>query len=130
MRSTLACVIAKRQPCETWAGLADDGIRSACLRLRYHAGAGKQFTELFASPPVRIPSFQFAQAKSNRTRRLLFAWRKRWDSNPCDLAVNRISSAARYDHFDTFPYIKYLMLLHYNTLFTILQHIPKQIISK
>ncbi len=32
-----------------------------------------------------------------------FAWRKRWDSNPCDLAVNRISSAARYDHFDTFP---------------------------
>ena len=44
-------------------------------------------------------------------------WRKRWDSNPCDLAVNRISSAARYDHFDTFPFV----LLHYNTLLIILQ---------
>ena len=31
-------------------------------------------------------------------------WRKRWDSNPRALADNRISSAARYDHFDTLPY--------------------------
>ena len=47
-----------------------------------------------------------------------FAWRKRWDSNPCDLAVNRISSAARYDHFDTFPYLLYYLfsnILLYNS---------------
>ena len=25
------------------------------IGLRYHAGAGKQFTGLFAIPPVRIP---------------------------------------------------------------------------
>ena len=30
-------------------------------------------------------------------------WRRRWDSNPRYLAVHRISSAARYDHFDTSP---------------------------
>jgi hypothetical protein len=30
-------------------------------------------------------------------------WRKRWDSNPRDLAVYLISSQARYDHFDTLP---------------------------
>lgn len=31
-------------------------------------------------------------------------WRTGWDSNPRALADNRISSAARYDHFDTCPY--------------------------
>ena len=36
--------------------------------------------------------------------RLGVIWRKRWDSNPRALADNRISSAARYDHFDTLPY--------------------------
>ena len=39
---------------------------------------------------------------------VLLLWRKGWDSNPCaGLADNRISSAARYDHFDTFPYYCY-----------------------
>ena len=32
-------------------------------------------------------------------------WRKRWDSNPRALADNCISSAARYNHFDTLPCI-------------------------
>ena len=32
-----------------------------------------------------------------------YSWRKRWDSNPRALSDNRISSAARYDHFDTLP---------------------------
>ena len=32
-----------------------------------------------------------------------FSARKRWDSNPRALSDNRISSAARYDHFDTLP---------------------------
>ena len=32
-------------------------------------------------------------------------WRRRWDSNPRALADNLISSQARYDHFDTSPYI-------------------------
>ncbi len=33
----------------------------------------------------------------------IFRWRRRWDSNPRDLAVYLISSQARYDHFDTPP---------------------------
>ena len=37
-------------------------------------------------------------------------WRKRWDSNPRALACYLISSQARYDHFDTLPYIKFLFL--------------------
>lgn len=37
-------------------------------------------------------------------------WRRRWDSNPRALADNRISSAARYDHFDTSPCRKYAIL--------------------
>ena len=34
-----------------------------------------------------------------------FSKRRQWDSNPRALADNRISSAARYDHFDTLPYM-------------------------
>ena len=41
---------------------------------------------------------------SNTAWLLAFRWRRRWDSNPRALADNRISSAARYDHFDTSPY--------------------------
>ena len=33
----------------------------------------------------------------------IFRWRRVWDSNPRALADNRISSAARYDHFDNSP---------------------------
>ena len=32
-----------------------------------------------------------------------FSKRRQWDSNPRALADNRISSAARYDHFDMSP---------------------------
>jgi mannose/cellobiose epimerase-like protein (N-acyl-D-glucosamine 2-epimerase family) len=32
-------------------------------------------------------------------------WRKRWDSNPRAREDYLISSQARYDHFDTLPYI-------------------------
>ena len=32
-------------------------------------------------------------------------WRRRWDSNPRALADNLISSQARYDHFDTSPWM-------------------------
>ena len=35
----------------------------------------------------------------------IFRWRRVWDSNPRALADNRISSQARYDHFDTAPYM-------------------------
>ena len=35
-----------------------------------------------------------------------FNWRKRWDSNPRAREGQRISSAPRYDHFDTLPYFK------------------------
>ena len=36
----------------------------------------------------------------------IFRWRKRWDSNPRAREGYLISSQARYDHFDTLPYIK------------------------
>ena len=39
-----------------------------------------------------------------------FLWRKRWDSNPRDLAVYLISSQARYDHFDTLPWPTYYII--------------------
>ena len=32
-------------------------------------------------------------------------WRKRWDSNPRAREDYLISSQARYDHFDTLPYV-------------------------
>lgn len=32
-------------------------------------------------------------------------WRRRWDSNPRDIAVKLISSQSRYDRFDTSPYL-------------------------
>ena len=32
-------------------------------------------------------------------------WRKRWDSNPRAREDYLISSQARYDHFDTAPYM-------------------------
>ena len=36
--------------------------------------------------------------------RVLFSWRRRWDSNPRGVAAYLISSQGRYDHFDTPPY--------------------------
>ncbi len=33
------------------------------------------------------------------------SWRKRWDSNPRAREGYLISSQARYDHFDTLPYM-------------------------
>ena len=35
----------------------------------------------------------------------IFQWRKRWDSNPRAREGYLISSQARYDHFDTLPYM-------------------------
>ena len=55
-----------------------------------------------------------AGAKKEKSRNphgyWIFRWRRVWDSNPRALADNRISSAARYDHFDTLPYHKYAVL--------------------
>ena len=48
-----------------------------------------------------------ANAKKEKSRNphgyWIFRWRRVWDSNPRALADNRISSAARYDHFDNSP---------------------------
>lgn len=38
----------------------------------------------------------------------IFQWRKRWDSNPRAREGYLISSQARYDHFDTLPYILFI----------------------
>ena len=49
-----------------------------------------------------------ANAKKEKSRNphgyWIFRWRRVWDSNPRALADNRISSAARYDHFANSPY--------------------------
>ena len=42
-------------------------------------------------------------------------WRRRWDSNPRAPKGKRISSAPRYDHFDTSPYSFYAYLLYHNS---------------
>ena len=54
-------------------------------------------------------------AKNKNPRRSLNSariWRRRWDSNPRDVAVNSISSRARYDRFDTPPCINLSMILY------------------
>lgn len=45
--------------------------------------------------------------KPANTRFTGFEWRRRWDSNPRNLAVQLISSQSRYDHFDTSPYLSH-----------------------
>ena len=35
-------------------------------------------------------------------------WRRRWDSNPRDIAVKLISSQSRYDRFDTSAYLIFI----------------------
>ena len=62
-------------------------------------------------PSVRIP-LKRSHAKRHPWG-CLFAWRKRWDSNPRYVAVYLISSQGRYDHFDTLPYS--IAYLFYNT---------------
>ncbi len=50
-----------------------------------------------------------AGAKKEKSRNphgyWIFRWRKRWDSNPRARDGYLISSQARYDHFDTAPYM-------------------------
>ena len=57
---------------------------------------------------------------ANRTlSRLSYAptkWRRRWDSNPRAPEGNRISSAARYDHFDTSPIAIYIVYSNFSKL--------------
>ena len=52
----------------------------------------------------RTPQKAGKKPRSSCAPRL--SWRRRWDSNPRAPEGNRISSAARYDHFDTSPKIK------------------------
>ena len=53
---------------------------------------------------IHFLTFCLCRHAKGPLRGLFTRWRKRWDSNPRALADNRISSAARYDHFDTLPY--------------------------
>ena len=54
-----------------------------------------------------------AKIKSRWKRtHLLLIWRRRWDSNPRAPKGKRISSAPRYDHFDTSPYFHAHLLYH------------------
>ena len=49
--------------------------------------------------------FAILSTKEKATRKILWLERKRWDSNPRALAGYLISSQARYDHFDTLPFM-------------------------
>ena len=43
-----------------------------------------------------------------------FVWRRWWDLNPrAPHQDNTISNRARYDHFDTSPYLKSTVLLYH-----------------
>lgn len=55
-----------------------------------------------AAPPLAFESH--LNTRKRAPKGTLFLVRSWWDSNPRALAGNRISSAARYDHFDTTPY--------------------------
>ena len=61
----------------------DEGIRTPDLVNANHALSQLSYT------PTRLLNY--------------LNWRRRWDSNPRAPEGNRISSAARYDHFDTSP---------------------------
>lgn len=55
-----------------------------------------------------MPATPFTKMKSDRVEQVFKRdrdWRSRWDSNPRALADYLISSQARYDHFDTLPYM-------------------------
>ena len=43
-----------------------------------------------------------------------YVWRRRWDSNPRAREGKRISSAPRYDLFDTSPYV--ICVIYFNTI--------------
>ena len=60
---------------------------------RSHISLAKQISQ--------IPGF--ISLKKARFR-VLFSWRRRWDSNPRGIAPKLISSQPRYDRFDTSPY--------------------------
>ena len=79
--------------------------RLAPLAIRQSTGLS-QFT--LAPVRVRIPSHQMRK----EAKGLFRIWRRRWDSNPRALADNRISSAARYDHFDTSPDISEQVIVY------------------
>ena len=57
-----------------------------------------------------------ARKKPQSSCALGLLWRKRWDSNPRTVAGDRISSAARYDHFDTLPCNNYSVFGASNTI--------------
>ena len=62
----------------------------------------------------KVPSRAFANVK--RPHKAVFLrWRKRRDSNSRTVARHRISSAARYDHFDTLPSCR--VILQYRARF-------------
>ena len=83
----------------------------------------KYFTAELFHLPVRANFVEKKHPLSGRQRVFLF-WRKRWDSNPRALSDNRISSAARYDHFDTLPHCRLL------TTFHIISYLFKKVNSK
>ena len=64
---------------------------------------GKQ--PFFGKVAVRrkVPHRASEKAKKHPGMGAFLLWRKRRDSNSRTVARHRISSAARYDHFDTLP---------------------------
>ncbi len=90
----------KNDPPDRFTGFADGGIRSGASPLSRPAPKNDppdRFTG-FAVGAVRIPP---STNKNEAPNGVSFCSRRRRDSNPRDPEVKRISSAPRYDRFDT-----------------------------
>ncbi len=79
----------------------------APTRPRRRKRAPGAFPSVRYADSLLFESLRFYIKSVRRPSGALRFWRKRWDSNPRDLAIYLISSQARYDHFDTLPYINF-----------------------
>ena len=74
---------------------------SICRSVRIDCEKQSFFNKIFVRRKVLHRASE--KAKKHPFRVLFLLWRKRRDSNSRTVARHRISSAARYDHFDTLP---------------------------
>ena len=81
---------------------------------RFSARKNGKITELHTLQTNMMNIIRIRLKNKNPRRSLSSArkWRRRWDSNPRDVAANSISSRARYDRFDTPPCINLSMILY------------------
>ena len=68
-----------------------------------------------------LPKANIIKKEADAFASASFFWRSRRDLNPrYPFGVHTISSRARYDHFDTAPWVRLSCRLAYNTLLTLI----------